>query len=254
MLCVFCSEAHTLRTSQYVNTDLRLHTGQDRSPGWKSGCVSSIRPPKAPPYVDFATLFLSSDFLLCSRHHYYDHQGEPSLSWFTCWFTVIWKRSVPPLPFRLVVLRSDGSLADDAPPHVFKPSRSVMMSMLILDVWPPPRTWLDPLAALHLLLPVWHPVHPDWSGTRSWPSNPEETIWGTGNDKCLASSTVRAADVFSLPARRCASRCYARLLCQLVFIPCELALRHSSDYLGTGPGLFLNTPIIFATTIRWSKS
>lgn len=54
------------------------------------------------------------------------------------WFTVIWKRSVPPLPFRLVVLRSDGSLADDAPPHVFKPSRSVMMSMLILDVWPPP--------------------------------------------------------------------------------------------------------------------
>lgn len=119
---------------------------------------------------------------------------------------------------------------------------------------PPPRTWLDPLAALHLLLPVWHPVHPDWSGTRSWPSNPEETIWGTGNDKCLASSTVRAADVFSLPARRCASRCYARLLCQLVFIPCELALRHSSDYLGTGPGLFLNTPIIFATTIRWSKS
>lgn len=119
---------------------------------------------------------------------------------------------------------------------------------------PPPRTWLDPLAALHLLLPVWHPVHPDWSGTRSWPSNPEETIWGTGNDKCLASSTVRAADVFSLPARRCASRCYARLLCQLVFIPCELALRHSSDYLGTGPGLFLNTPIIFVTTIRWSKS
>lgn len=170
------------------------------------------------------------------------------------WFTVIWKRSVPPLLFRLVVLRSDGSLADDAPPHVFKPSRSVLMSMLILDVWPPPRTWLDPLAALHLLLPVWHPVHPDWSGTRSWPSNPEETIWGTGNDKCLASSTVRAADVFSLPARRCASRCYARLLCQLVFIPCELALRHSSDYLGTGPGLFLNTPIIFATTIRWSKS
>lgn len=103
-----------------------------------SGCVSSIRPPKAPPYVDFATLILSSDFLLCSRHHYYDHQGEPTLSWFTCWFTVIWKRSVPLLLFRLVVLRSDGSLADDAPPHVFKPSRSVMMSMLILDVWPPP--------------------------------------------------------------------------------------------------------------------
>lgn len=143
-----------LRTSQYVNTDLRLHTGQDRSPEWKSGCVSSIRPPKAPPYVDFATLFLSSDFLLCSRHHYYDHQGEPTLSWFTCWFTVIWKRSVPPLLFRLVVLRSDGSLADDAPPHVFKPSRSVLMSMLILDVWPPPlaHDWIHLLHSIYCFL------------------------------------------------------------------------------------------------------
>lgn len=41
------------------------------------------------------------------------------------------------------------SLANDAPPHVFKPSCSVLMSMLILDVFPPPSLAHDWIHLLH---------------------------------------------------------------------------------------------------------